>query len=314
MPGAMAATERYLPPTERHQLVSEVTACDREAAAARESGDQQKLLVQLERGLHLRRRLYVEASPEVAAACSLLCEACNGAAATMLQQENLRAARELLKRAEQVADRSDLDRAVTWNNLACYYRRTGKLRSAVIFLERALAIEDSAGNADAAQTHLNLCATLSQLNRHGDALVHAQSALIRMYEVLGPRMLVGELSLAGSVAREEVHDQITVLCIAYHNLAVEHEYLKHYDAAICAYAEGMRWASRFLGDGHQLFDILRESVDAVKAKLSPHSTAFRRVTEQLAERRPDRQLQLGHMLTPRSVAGGPSVADEILSP
>ena len=38
--------------------------------------------------------------------------------------------------------------------------------------------------ADMAQTHLNLCATLSQLGRHERALYHAQAALIRMYETL----------------------------------------------------------------------------------------------------------------------------------
>ena len=34
--------------------------------------------------------------------------------------------------------------------------------------------------ADMAQTHLNLCATLSQLSRHERALYHAQAVLIRM--------------------------------------------------------------------------------------------------------------------------------------
>lgn len=35
---------------------------------------------------------------------------------------NLKAAADLLKRAEQVSD-CDVDRAITFNNLACYYRR-----------------------------------------------------------------------------------------------------------------------------------------------------------------------------------------------
>jgi tetratricopeptide (TPR) repeat protein len=195
----------------------------------------------------------------------------------MLQKNNMKGAHDLLKRAEQVSEKSDLDRAITWNNLACYYRRMGKLRTAVTFLERALAIEEHIRNEDAAQTLLNLCATLSQLQRHADALYHAQSALIRIYEILSPLMLSGKLSTNGH--GDEKHEQVTVLCIAYHNLAVEHEYLKNFEAAICAYAEGARWAAGFLGPGHQLIDILRKSLDAVKAKLPPNSGALKRADE-----------------------------------
>lgn len=279
----MSAEEIYLPPGERDELLNQVDACDREAESARKSGDQQQLLEKLERGLHLRRKLYVESSQEVAGACRRLCEACNFAATTMLQQENLKGAHDLLKRAEQVSEKSDLDRAITWNNLACYYRRMGKLRTAVTFLERALAIEEHTGNADSAQTHLNLCATLSQLQRHADALYHAQSALIRIYEILSPLMISGELSSLPrhGAAGDERHEQVTVLCIAYHNLAVEHEYLKNFDAAVCTYAEGLRWATRFLSEGHQLIGILRDSVEAVKGKLPQNSRALKRTMDLL---------------------------------
>eukprot|EP00929_Paragymnodinium_shiwhaense_P053953 TRINITY_DN27048_c0_g1_i1.p1 TRINITY_DN27048_c0_g1~~TRINITY_DN27048_c0_g1_i1.p1 ORF type:complete len:359 (+),score=69.50 TRINITY_DN27048_c0_g1_i1:86-1162(+) len=278
----------YMPPGERQQLEKEVEDCDRQAEAARQAGSepasQQQLLAQLERGLYLRRRLYAESSAEVSSACRRLCEACNCAATAMLQRGNLKAAHDLLKRAEQVSERIESERAITWNNLACYYRRTGKLRTAVSFLERALAIEEHTRNADAAQTHLNLCATLSQLNRHADALYHAQSALIRIYEILSPLMLTGKLH-SGTSPGDESYEQVTVLCIAYHNLAVEHEYLKNYEAAVCNYAEGLRWAAGsttspgFLGQSHQLVGILRNSVDAVRTKLPPNSAALKRALE-----------------------------------
>jgi tetratricopeptide (TPR) repeat protein len=253
--------------------------CSKEFDAAREAGDQKTMLERLERGLYLRRRLYKEGSSEVSQACHMLCETCNCAATTMLQKSNLKGARELLRRAEETSDKNDADRAVTWNNLACYYRRTGKLRSAVTFLERALAIEEHIRNADAAQTHLNLCATLSQLGRHADASYHAQSALIRMYEILSPSMLQGKLDSVGRPG-DERHEQLTVLCIAYHNLAVELEYLKNHEGAVCAHAEGLKWASKYLPD-HQLVNILRDSVTAVKSKLPPGSAAVTRAQEAL---------------------------------
>mmetsp|Transcript_59929 Transcript_59929/g.104833 ORF Transcript_59929/g.104833 Transcript_59929/m.104833 type:complete len:341 (-) Transcript_59929:92-1114(-) len=301
---ASASGEVYLHPGERDELLAEVDKCDREADSAR-GRDQQQLLALLEKGLYLRRRLYAESSTEVMAACRRVCEACNQAATNFLLQGNLKSAHELLKRAEQVAEKSDIDRAITWNNLACYYRRTGKLRAAASLLERALAIEEYVRDADAAQTHLNLCATLSQLQRHGDALYHAQSALIHMYEILSQQMIAGKLS--GSVAEEQV-EQVQVLCIAYHNMAVEQEYLKNYDASICAFVEGMRWATRFLPEGHQLVGILKESVMAVKGKLAPHSGSLRRANELLEQTgktdgksagKPSDGMPLHHLVTPR---------------
>eukprot|EP00747_Dinoflagellata_sp_TGD_P186330 gnl/TRDRNA2_/TRDRNA2_43311_c0_seq1.p1 gnl/TRDRNA2_/TRDRNA2_43311_c0~~gnl/TRDRNA2_/TRDRNA2_43311_c0_seq1.p1 ORF type:complete len:381 (+),score=97.55 gnl/TRDRNA2_/TRDRNA2_43311_c0_seq1:100-1242(+) len=287
-----------LPPGERDELFGEVEAVDKAAEEAAKKGDTQQHLVQLERGLFLRRRLYAENSPEVTQACRRLCEVCNQAATTMLQKSNLRGAHDLLKRAEQVAEKSDLDRAITWNNLACYYRRIGKLRAAVSFLERALVIEEHLREADAAQTHLNLCATLSQLQRHADALYHAQSALIRIYELLTPVMLQGGLSIDGGPPKreEDQHEYVVVLCIAYHNLAVEHEYLKNIEAAVCTYAEGVRWATRFLVEGHQLAGILKESMEALKPKLPANSVALKRAAEHTED--------WGKARAPRSGASG----------
>jgi tetratricopeptide (TPR) repeat protein len=269
--------ENYLPAGEREELVREVEANERELVAARQSNDQQQLLSKLEQSLYLQRRLYPEASPEVAAACHALCEVCNAVGAEVLSQGQLKNAQTLLKRAEEVADRNQRDKAISWNNLACYYRRVGKLRSAATLLERALEIEEYTMPNAAAQTHLNLCATLSQLNRHADALYHAQSAMIRLYEILSPMMLEG--AATGGPRKEEFHEMITVLCIAYHNTAVEHEYLKNYDGAVCAYSEGARWATQFLGEGHQLIGILTDSVEAVKGKLKPGSGALKRIED-----------------------------------
>lgn len=270
----------YLPPGEREDLARQLEDCDDDIDDLRRGqGDErrhQQLLVSLERGLHLRRKLHAESSTQVTKACHQLCEAYNLAATRMLQADNLKGARDLLKRAEQVADKSETDRAITWNNLAVFYRRTGKLRSAVNYLERALAIEEHIGNPDAAQTHLNLCATLSQLQRHTDALRHAQSALIRIYETLSPRMMAGDMDGRGGGAEDDTQEQVVALCIAYHNLAVEHEHLKGFESALDAYTNGLRWADKFLEPSHQLQGVLRESSEAVKAKVSRGSGALRR--------------------------------------
>lgn len=82
--------------------------------------------------------------------------------------------------------------------------RRGKLHTALQYLEQALRIEVAApGGESPACTHLNMCAVLSQLARHEQALLHARSAI--------------------EILREEPNTN--VLAIAYHNLAVEQEHL-----------------------------------------------------------------------------------------
>jgi tetratricopeptide (TPR) repeat protein len=57
--------------------------------------------------------------------------------------------------------------AITLNNKACYYRKTGKHRTALQCLQDALSLEWKSGKHDTlADTYLNLCAVLSQLGRH----------------------------------------------------------------------------------------------------------------------------------------------------
>ena len=47
----------------------------------------------------------------------------------------------LLHKAVSLTEEGDRYRAVTYNNFACIFRRTKKLRSALSYLEKALEIE-----------------------------------------------------------------------------------------------------------------------------------------------------------------------------
>ena len=87
--------------------------------------------------------------------------------------ENFNVALELLRKAEVLTEEGDKYRAVTYNNFACIFRRTKKLRSALSYLEKALEIEYnylhfSAESVDdclqvlnPTDIHLNICAILS---------------------------------------------------------------------------------------------------------------------------------------------------------
>lgn len=115
---------------------------------------------------------------------------CNILSMSFLQKENYAIALELLKKAEAFTDEGDRYRAVTYNNFACIFRRTKKLRSALSFLEKALeieynylhfsaqSVEDCLQVSNPCDIHLNICAILSQMGKHELALQHAMKALI----------------------------------------------------------------------------------------------------------------------------------------
>jgi tetratricopeptide (TPR) repeat protein len=96
-------------------------------------------------------------------------------AVNLLKEEKNSEALALLHRSLKLAENNDHGLAMTYNNLACYYRKQGHLRSALIQLEKAMEIEQRFDQTAAkADTHLNLCAVLTQLIRHELALQNAQ--------------------------------------------------------------------------------------------------------------------------------------------
>jgi tetratricopeptide (TPR) repeat protein len=59
----------------------------------------------------------------------------------LLKEEKNDEALQLLRRSLKLAENNDHGLAMTYNNLACYYRKLGHLRSALIHLEKAMEIE-----------------------------------------------------------------------------------------------------------------------------------------------------------------------------
>ena len=157
-------------------------------------------------------------------------------------EENYAVALELLKKAEAYTEDGDRYRAVTYNNFACIFRRTKKLRSALAYLEKALeieynylhfsvnAVDDCLQISNPCDIHLNICAILSQMGKHELALQHSMKALILIQDELVNKQsfdasAVNETAEDGQVSKRP-EDRLIVLCIAYHNIAVEQEFLK----------------------------------------------------------------------------------------
>ncbi len=116
---------------------------------------------------------------------------CNVLSMGRLQTGDFKLCQDLLKKAEMFSEHSDRLRAVTYNNYACLFRKTNQLRNALTYLEMGLELEyrcinnspeltvsESLSLSNPAEIHLNICAILSQLDKHELALHHAMKALI----------------------------------------------------------------------------------------------------------------------------------------
>jgi tetratricopeptide (TPR) repeat protein len=222
--------------------------------------------------LEHRMELHGPNSASVLQQCKDLSDSLNGVALRYLQSEDLEAAYGLLRKAEVLTGNDDLISAVTYNNLACYYRRKGRLRIALQYLQRALRIEtNSNAVVNPAGTRLNLCAVLSQLGKHEEALQHAQASVILLQEELVAQSSSVDLAVAHKTS-PELLNKMAVLSISYHNMGVEHEHLKSIDSAVDAYQKGADIARFYLGDVNQITKTLSKSLADAKSMLAAPPT------------------------------------------
>ena len=213
---------------------------------------------------------------------------CNILSMSFLQKENFNVSLELLHKAVSLTEEGDRYRAVTYNNFACIFRRTKKLRSALSYLEKALeieynylhfsenAVEDCLQVSNPCDIHLNICAILSQMGKHELALQHAMKALILIQDELISKMPAAENetqsqenSMSGLPQQSrKPEDRLIVLCIAYHNIAVEQEFLKQYQASLNSYAKAAQSAAKYLGEMHPMTQNMNEVLTQATKKIA----------------------------------------------
>lgn len=187
---------------------------------------------------------------------------CNKDGMNFLRSGQFKQAFEQLKYAEALLTAKETEEeptnlmAVTCNNLGCYYKKANKLHAALSYLRKALKIEVSLQTDDVtvAGTHLNICAILSKLDKHEKALQHAQCAL---------ELITNRVTSSGDAASQ---DEFSVLSIAYHNVAVERDFLHQFDEAAAAYQQGHEVAKKWLGEQHPLTQTLAKNSDLALQK------------------------------------------------
>jgi tetratricopeptide (TPR) repeat protein len=160
---------------------------------------------------------------------------------------------------EMLLGQSDTEAYVTqicevYNHLACYYKRVDKLRLTKTYLEKALELSRVYKEApiDRASLHLNMCAVLSGLNKHKEAVRFGGSAVQYAQEELV------NLKLNGGT---ETTQKVTLLAVAYHNLAVEEEHLRNFDAALEWYNKAVNFMETH-GSQSSLLEEFRKSAAA----------------------------------------------------
>merc|ERR1712217_750026 len=146
-------------------------------------------------------------------------------------------------------------RAVTYNNMGCFYKSMTKLHTALQYLKKAQKIEERSNGKcqNPAGTHLNLCALLSQMGKHQEALQHSRRAL-ELLEANSP---------SDSTANSE-----SMICVAYFNMGAEFEHLKKTSEALWAYQRAYDNCLTELGEEHPLSQQISGCLAQLKAK--PH--------------------------------------------
>lgn len=231
----------------------------------------------LEEATMLKHAHYGVDSQETSAAFRQFVSECSTAAMDALNREEHATAFELLKKAESLTEeglflgdeqeRIRL-RAIVFNNLGCFYKRRNKLHASLQYLEKALNLELQCSIVEnPAGTHFNMCCTLSQLGRHPQALQHAMCAV----EILGNTSEAARNSGISS-------DDNCMLAIAYHNLAVENEFMGQIELARRAFFAAVDYAEKGWGPTHEKTVAIREAAHgcdtsaAVAAAQAAHSS------------------------------------------
>lgn len=146
-------------------------------------------------------------------------------------------------------------RAVTYNNMGCFYKSMSKLHTALQYLKKAQKIEERIGHKcqNPAGTHLNLCALLSQMSKHQEALQQAQCAL-KLLEVAPP---------------SDANSGESLVCVAYFNMGAEYEHMRKPTEAMWAYQRALDSCltdGGGIGEDHPLAKQITACLSQLKAK------------------------------------------------
>jgi hypothetical protein len=117
---------------------------------------------------------------------------------------------------------------------------------------------------------------LSQLNKHEDALVNAMNSVIliqnELLKVALPKLsdqqkeqkMNGLETDADGRKKGSLGERLTILSIAYHNFAVELEYLNKYEQSMRTYEKAYEFSNTYLGPENHVSQNLKKVLDTAR--------------------------------------------------
>ncbi|OMJ69071.1 hypothetical protein SteCoe_33307 [Stentor coeruleus] len=188
----------------------------------------------------------------------------NKVAMDYLRTDNFKETLILLKKAENILSTEDNESlpqrlklvSITYNNLGCYYKKHKKPLVALSYLQKALELEEESDNdsTNIASSHLNICAILSSVGKHEEALEHSKKAI--------------ELLEAARIERPENVRIMSNLVVSHYNLAAEFEHIGRLADALSAYLSAFDIAEKELGKQHPLYCNIENAILKIKHRLS----------------------------------------------
>lgn len=215
----------------------QLEALDLAAASLLQQSQPARALDLMEQSLHRRQSLYGTA--EAVTYCRSIAKKVVIAAVQQLEKSDLAQPLELLHRVERLmlqfpAVKLVCESCDVFNNIACAYRKLGRMALAKQYILKALKLAAVYREApvDRAATHLNMCAILSSMGQHSAALDYGLKAVQYAQEDLVNASLKG---------KNDAPHRVTVLAVAYHNAGVEEEHLSHKEAALNWYEKALKF-------------------------------------------------------------------------
>lgn len=161
--------------------------------------------------------------------------------------------------------------SVTLNNLACYHKKKGYLRTSLKYFGQILSIEkfylkDTSG---VASTYLNVSTVLDQLNKTKEALQFAKKAMNLLADQLGIRDQFNSHQSCASVIEEGAEKGVVIksLMTATVNVATMLLKVGSNEQAFQVSNRGIQHSRDLLGPNHYLEQRLKEIKDSAGRKL-----------------------------------------------
>ena len=163
----------------------------------------------------------------------------NKNAMVLLESKEAKVSLKLLHYAEKLLNDFKCKQVVslihlTLNNLACIHKKHKKPLSALKYLREGMKIcKEFKVDENVAIARLNLCAILSQLNKHKEAYKEALKAVNKCNKDLK------RINDSSSVDTEQTHkeyiEKLSLLAIAYYNLGVQEEFMQNFNESFTWY-------------------------------------------------------------------------------